>query len=800
VTAAIPTGLSSAEVDERVRQGRVNTVPPVPSRTIGEILRANLFTRFNALMATLVGIVVAAGAYRDALFGGVIIANAAIGILQEIRAKRTLEQLAVLSAPIAHVRRDGHTIEIPVDQVVLDDVLVLRGGNQIVADAEVLDEDGLEIDESLLTGEADAIHKRPGDELFSGSFAVTGSGHARVTAVGAEAYAAELAAAARKFTLANSELRASIDRIVSWVSWALIPAGIVLVWSQTRRHADIREALVAAVAGMVGMVPEGLVLLTSVAFAVGVVRLARQRTLVQELPAVETLARVDVVCLDKTGTITAGTMSVHSVVPLITPLVAAGSPASGPDPEVVLAALAAADPNPNPTQAAIAERYPDDPGWTGTATVPFSSARKWSAASFDGRGWWVLGAPELVLGREAFAAIATDVDTAAASGFRVLLLAHTDEAVRDETLPATVSATALVLLTDTIRPDAPATLDYFARQNVTLKVISGDNPTTVAAVARRAGLAEATRSIDARDLPTEAGALADAMEHTTVFGRVTPQQKRDMVRALQERGHTVAMTGDGVNDVLALKDSDCGIAMASGSEATRAVAQIVLLDNSFASLPSVVAEGRRVINNLQRVATLFLTKTTWAVLLAFATGITAANFPFKPRHLTLISTLCIGVPSFFLALAPNHELVRGNFLRRVARDSVPFGAISAAAVLVVFGWARSTGHLPLPAARSAAVLVLAVCSFVVLLRNALPLAPWKIGLVGVMSGAVALAFLAPPLQRFFELRSPGPTTFAVVAATSGAAILAMGVAHTWAERPVRSERQAERVGAEARSR
>ena len=764
-------GLTTAQVAARVADGRTNVVPRAPSRTMVEILRANVLTRFNALMAALVGIVVACQAYQDALFGGVIVANSAIGIAQEIRAKRTLDRLSVLAAPVAHVVRNGVVQKLAVAEIVLDDIIELRPGAQVVADAMAVSVDGLEIDESLLTGEADPEVKAAGDELLSGSFVIGGSGRARVVRVGADNYAARLAEEARRFTLANSELRASIDQIVTWVSWALIPAGIGLVWSQLRGSDSIREALVAAVAGMVGMAPIGLELLTSVAFAVGVARLAKRRTLVQELPAVETLARVDVVCLDKTGTITEGSMAVDQVVGL-------DDSWGSSDIDLALAAIAYSDPHPNPTQQALGDRYPEAPlDWNRIGVVPFSSARKWSAAAFDGRGWFVFGAPEMVLPEASFAAIATQVETAAATGLRVLLLAQTGDDLDEDGLPDHIAPLALVMLMDKLRPDAADTLRFFAEQDVILKVISGDNPLTVSAVATRAGLAGADRAIDARSLSEDFEDLADALEASTVFGRVTPHQKRAMVGALQSRGHIVAMTGDGVNDVLALKDSDCGIAMASGSEATRAVAQIVLLDSSFAGLPHVVAEGRRVINNLQRVASLFLTKTTYAVVFAFVTGIVGLPFLFKPRHLTLVSTLCIGVPSFFLALAPNTDRVRGNFLRRVARDSVPFGLITATATMSVFLTAHYGRGLSLVQQRTAALIVLSGCSLIVLLRNARPLAGWKLALVVASGLSVAAAFAIPAGRRFFEIRLPPPDMISLAGGAVAAAALLMGVAH-----------------------
>ncbi|HPB44230.1 MAG: HAD-IC family P-type ATPase [Microthrixaceae bacterium] len=769
------TGLSSTEVSERIAAGLVNEVPPAPSRTIPEIIRANVFTRFNALIALLAAIVIAAGSPIDAMFSGVIVANIFIGIFQEVRAKRTLDRLALLNAPHAHLLRDGEVRDHPVNDIVLDDVIELRPGGQIVADCVLVDCDGLEIDESMLTGESDAVVKGTGDELLSGSFVVTGSGYARVTKVGKDAYAARLAEEARRFTLANSELRASIEQIVTWVSWALIPAAIGLVWSQMRSNDDIRAALVAMVAGLVGMVPEGLLLLTSVAFFVGVVRLARRRTLVQELPAVEILARVDVVCLDKTGTITEGTMVVDSVTAL-----------GGHDDELgslALTAIAHSDPNPNATQQALIERFsePLASGWERLDGVPFSSARKWSANRFEGQGWWVLGAAEMILDDAKLAGVSEQIEAASGNGLRILLLAHTDSPVSsDRALPGDIVAVALVSLIDKIRPDAAETLRYFADQGVTLKVISGDNPTTVGAVAERAGLEVDNHLVDARTLPDSDGTddeFADLVEAGTVFGRVTPHQKRAMVTALQRRDHIVAMTGDGVNDVLALKDADCGIAMASGSEATRAVAQVVLLDSSFSGLPAVVAEGRRVINNLQRVASLYLTKTTYAVIFAFVTGIFAMDFPFLPRHLTLISSLCIGIPSFFLALAPNTARVQGNFLRRVGWDSVPMGILCAAATMAAFVIMRSTTGTTLEEQQTAATLTLAGCSLLVLVRNARPIRGWKLGLIATMGLGVVAAFTTPLGKEYFQLTLPAAESVWICLAIVGLTGLAMSIVH-----------------------
>ncbi|MCU1388374.1 MAG: metal transporter ATPase [Ilumatobacteraceae bacterium] len=740
-------GLTAAEVAERVARGEVNDVPDAPSRTITEIIRANLFTKFNALIGVLFAIVMATGQYKDALFGGVIVANTLIGIIQELRAKRTLDRLTVVNAPKVTSIRDGDAVHLAVNALVLGDVMDLLPGQQIVADSSVLIASNLEVDESLLTGEADPIVKQPGDELLSGSFVVAGNARAVVSKVGADAYAAQLAEEARRFTLVHSELRTAIDRIVTLVTWALVPTGIALFIRQLTGDARVSDALVTSVGLVVAMVPEGLILLTSVAFTVGVVRLARKRTLVQELPAIEVLARVDVICIDKTGTITSGSMDVADVQMI-------GAEPDTDRVETALAAIAWSDPNPNATQRALQGRFDMAADWIVSGSVAFSSARKWSASSFGDNGTWVFGAPEMVMSQSAYADMATQVETAADAGNRVLVLAVCDGGLSGETLPDDLRPAALVMLEDEVRGDAAETLSYFAAQGVTLKVISGDNPRTVGAVGRRVGLAGAENLVDARELPTEQEALADAVVGSTVFGRVSPHQKREMVKALQSRGHVVAMTGDGVNDVLALKDSDCGIAMASGSEATRAVAQLVLLDSTFSSLPSVLSEGRRVINNIERVASLFLVKTVYALFFAIATVISGADAPFLPRHLTLVGTFTIGMPAFFLALAPNDAPVRAGFLGRVLRIALPGGALASFATYIAYTIARHTGGVSLDQERTVATVVLASSAILVLARVAQPWVMWKMGLIAAMAAFLALALIFDPLSNYFKLVDP----------------------------------------------
>ncbi|MDP6214122.1 MAG: HAD-IC family P-type ATPase, partial [Acidimicrobiales bacterium] len=676
-----PSGLSSAEVAERIADGRVNDVPDAPVRTTREILRANVLTPVNAIMGTLLALILVAGFPGDALFAGVIVSNSVIGVIQELKARRTLTNLALLSAPRARVVRDGTPREVAVSQVVADDVMELAPGDQVVVDGDVLSGVGLEIDESLLTGEADPVDKATGDPVLSGSFVSAGSGHYVATRIGADSYAASLAEEARRFKLADSELRSGVNTILRWLT-AIIPPAAGLLALRLLITEDLwEEALRGTVAAAVAMVPDGLVLLTSLSFIVGVIALARRQALAKELSSVELLARVDTLCLDKTGTITTGEISFGRVEVI-------GS-TSETDATAALGAMAAADPSPNATLSAVAAACPD-PGWTTTSVTPFSSAHKWAAAEFADHGVYHLGAPDVLLPEGEWATARARVAEHADTGYRILVLTRASTPAEDtDSLPKARAPLCLVLLEDTVKEDAPEILEYFIQQGVDLKVISGDHPATVAAVARRAGIPDAETGFDGRDLPSDPDELADLLAGESVFGRVTPHQKRAMIAALQSRGHTVAMTGDGVNDVLALKDADMGIAMGSGSSATRAVAQLVLLDDRFSTLPRVLAEGRRVINNIERVANLFITKAAYAILLTALIGLLGAPFPFLPKQLTLIGTFSIGVPGFFLALAPDTSLVRKGFLPRVLRFSLPTGVAAAIATFVCYESVRA---------------------------------------------------------------------------------------------------------------
>ncbi len=771
--STVPTrvGLTTAEVEERRADGRVNQSPPGTSRTVGQVMFANVFTPVNAIMLTLFVLILVAGFPADGLFVGVVVSNSVIGIAQELYARHELAQLQLLNAPRAHVIRDGSSHEIVVEDIVLDELLVLAPGEQIVVDGLVVDTNGLEVDESLLTGESDPLDKRVGDEVLSGSFVSAGSGLYRATRIGADSYANSLAEQAKVFRLVDSELRRGINLVLRVLVVLIPPAGILLLLALLDVEARWQEALQGTVAASVAMVPDGLVLLTSLSFVAGVIAIARRKALAKELATVELLARVDVLCLDKTGTITTGEISYGGSVPV----------GEYTETEVAeaLGAVAHSDPNPNPTMAAVAAAHSCPADWELVATEPFSSARKWSSAEFAGRGTYYFGAPDILLA-PGDGEVPSQVDAEASSGRRVLLLSRAEGPVSAGTVPPDRHAVAMILLDDTVREDAPEILRFFATQGVTLKVISGDNVATVAAVAERAGVPDARACIDARELESDE-ALADALDHLTVFGRVTPHQKRAMVGALQAKGHTVAMTGDGVNDVLALKDADMGIAMGSGSSASRGVAQLVLLDNRFATLPEVLAQGRKVINNIERVANLFVTKATYALLLTAIIGIQHLEFPFLPRHLTLIGTFSIGLPGMVLALAPNVNLVRPGFLDRVIRFSLPAGAVAAVATWLVYLYARGgsrTGvtSAQLADARSAATITLLGIGLVVLVVVSRPLRPWKVGLAAAMAALYGWLLAVERARDYFELTLPDAEVWvASGVAVVVAAMLVIGV-------------------------
>ena len=768
MTVAIAAGLSDAEVAARVAAGKTNDVPSRASRSVADIVRANVFTRINAILGVLLAIVLATGSLINGLFGLLIIANSGIGIIQELRAKKTLDSLAIIGQAKPRVRRQSGTADLAPNAVVLDDIIELGPGDQIVVDGDVLEAVALEVDESLLTGEADAIAKGVGDPVMSGSFVVAGTGAYRATKVGREAYAARLAEEASKFTLVKSELRSGINKILQFITYLLVPTGLLIIYTQLfLTNVGWRESVLRMVGALVPMVPEGLVLMMSIAFAVGVVRLGRRQCLVQELPAIEGLARVDVVCADKTGTLTENGMRLSEVRVL--------DGASSEQVGEVLAALVADDTRPNASIAAIAEAYPHPPNWTATAVAPFKSATKWSGASFREHGNWVIGAPDVLL--DPVSPVAEQAEEIGAQGLRVLLLGSATDSVDAADAPGRVTPIALVVLEQRVRPDARETLDYFASQHVSVKVISGDNAVSVGAVAGSLGLHGET--LDARELPTQAEALADTMAEYTTFGRVRPDQKRAMVHALQSRDHTVAMTGDGVNDVLALKDADIGVAMGSGSPASRAVAQIVLLDNKFATLPYVVGEGRRVIGNIERVSNLFLTKTVYSVLLALLVGLAGLIshwghtepllYPFQPIHVTIAAWFTIGIPAFVLSLAPNNERARTGFVRRVMTSALPSGAVVGITTFVSYLLAypgRAGTDIEQTQASTAALITLLIGAVWVLAVVARPYQWWRIGLVASSAVGYLVIFAWPWAWEKFML-DPSDVTTTTIAVLIG---------------------------------
>ena len=823
-------GLSFKQVAHARAADETNEFDNSSSRSIVAILRANVFTIFNAILASAVVVVLAVGSWQDAVFGFVLLLNTLTGTIAELRAKRALDNLAVLAAPTAHGIRDGEAKDIEVSQVVLGELLELRSGDQVPADGQVLSSNGCEIDESILTGESVAVRKHENDQVLSGTTVIGGSARIRVTAVGEHSYANRLAMEARKYSVVTSELQEGTNRVLTWISWVIVPMTLLLLWSQLRVAGGIsgsldsgqwKAAVVLAVAGVVGMVPQGLVLLTSVNFAAAAMTLARRKVLVQELPAVEVLARVDMLCLDKTGTLTSGAVELDHIESCLGSACAdgdGGSPAAGK-----VSADAAAGGSAGTGSGAVVPASADDAaraalaylvggsevnatgsaiaaGLTGLEpaqaryAIAFNSARKWSAVQTQA-GAYVLGAPEIVLAGSTGSG-STEADNAdsdgtglgstdnaalervkalASTGKRVLVLAHSNQALdqsENPTLPKDLTAALLVVLAEQVRPDAAQTLDYFKRQGVAVRVISGDNPVTVAAIAAHLGLRNPDGGepvgVDARTLPAieDTQALADMLEKHTVFGRVTPEQKRAFVNALKSRGHTVAMTGDGVNDALALKDADLGIAMGNAAPATKAVSRLVVLNSQFDALPSVVAEGRRVIANMERVASLFLTKTTWAALLAAVVAITGFVYPFLPRQLTIVSSLTIGIPAFVLALAPTNQRYRAGFLARVLRLSVPAGVIVVVGVLcarltlILMGSNRNQ-------ISSVCTLVLVAGGLWLLSLTARPWVWWRAALVVIMSAAALAVVLLAPLRGFFDLAALTANSWLVLVCAAG---------------------------------
>ncbi|MCD4849474.1 HAD-IC family P-type ATPase [Arthrobacter sp. AK01] len=761
-------GLSSAEVAERVAAGQTNAFVQDTSRSVWSIVRANVLTLFNGIILACFIVLFAIGRWQDALFGFSAIANAVIGSVQEYRAKRALDRLALLNAPHARVMRDGSEAEIDLDAVVLDDTLVLRAGDQVPADGLVSASRGLQVDESMLTGESDAVEKADGDRVLSGSVVVAGEGTAVVDRVGADSFANSLAAEAKRFSLVASELRSSIDRVLKWVTWFVGPVALLVLnaqmiaqggWAEASASGAWRDAATATIASVVAMVPLGLVLMTSITFAVGAVKLARQQVLVQELPAVEGLARVDIICLDKTGTLTQGDIVFDAAHPL-----------SAREGWESVLSWYGVQKDANATARSLAGHF-TEPSGAPLDRVPFSSARKWSAVIFDD-GMWILGGPEMVFPARNSAdpvlqQLAIQAAELATTGRRTLVLAH-GTPTDDETVPADAVPVVLLTFKENIRPDAAETLTYFAAQDVDVRIISGDNPQTVAAIAREVGL-DAPHGFDARELPDDDQEFLEVINNNVVFGRVTPDQKKRIVVALKAAGHTVAMTGDGVNDALAIKEADIGVAMNSGAAATKAVARLVLLDGKFSHLPSVVAEGRQVIANIERVSMLFLTKTAYATFLAISFGILLLPFPFLPRQLSVTDGLTIGIPAFFLALLPNAQRYIPGFLRRSLTFAVPAGV---SVTLGLASYARLAANLQIPEAeiRTGSTLILAIIGIWILVVLSRPVTRFKGLVIGAMMIGLVLVYSVPIARDFLQFTDPTLPTALLVLGTSAACI------------------------------
>ena len=737
-------GLNRVQVEQRQAGGWENGIHGGASRSEREIILSNCLTFFNfVFLALAVVLLVGGSSVKNLTFLIVVVCNTAIGCYQEIRAKRTVDKLTLVAAQMVRTVRDGVVVSVRSDRLVRDDIVEFASGDQICADA-VLRTGEIHVNESLVTGEADAIVKKPGDKLLSGSFVVAGMGRAQLTEVGPDAFAAKLAAEAKADPHATkSEMMRSLDRLIQVVGIALVPVGIILFHQEYAvLKLGLTDSLEGTVAALVGMIPEGLYLLTSVAMAASSMKLAKQRVLVQDMNCIETLARVDVLCVDKTGTITEPRMEVENVIPLTQ------------DPperlEAILGALYNRAEDENDTGRAMAEIFGGrDSDWVCEKYIPFTSAAKWGGAVFEEQGAFLTGAPEFILGQR-YAEVAETVESWAAQGYRVLLVAGYDGDPEPGALEGEkIRPLALVLLTNRIREEAPATFAYFAQQGVSVRVISGDNPVTVAEVAHRAGIANADSWVNTETLETD-GDFDDAVQRYTVFGRVTPDKKKQLVRAFKRAGHTVAMTGDGVNDVLAMKEADCGIAMASGAQAASQIAQLVLLDSDFSAMPSIVGEGRRVINNIQRAATLFLVKNIFSLALSIISLFTNWPYPIVPLHLSMISGLTIGVPSFFLAMEPNYERVTGRFLPGVLRRAFPGGLTNIFVVLAAQAY-MEVFDLPLEQISTVCAAILSIVGLLVLFQVCKPFDRFRKIIWGLMAVLLLVCFTL--LGALFELRT-----------------------------------------------
>lgn len=797
------TGLTSKEVVQRIESGQSNAVKTSTSRSVQDIVRANVFTLFNGIIFAAMVLVLITGSWRDAVFGFVIIINTGIGIVTELRAKRTLDKLSILVASEFLVHRDGKDVEVSHNEIVLDDLLWIRAGEQVPADGQIIQTWGLELDESMLTGESRTVRHKVGEQVYSGATAVSGMALVKVNAVGSHSYAATLTAQAKVYKKTVSDLNKGINTILKFMTFLVVPLCILLIlsqihtvggWGTALSTGEWRQAVVSAVAGVVGMIPEGLVLLTSLNFAVAAMRLARHNTLVQELESVETLARVDALNLDKTGTITDGGIAFNRLVMLDS----ANSAAEQASTQALYDCCNEEQPN-GTGQAVLAGLKAQGYGAGAVESrVPFSSARKWSAVRKSGETWY-MGAPEVIISalEGDYSSVLQQVNEYANDGNRVLLVARSTaplsprSGLRDAVEGANVSdgpqldvqaePVALVLCSEKIREDAERTLAWFREQGVRCRVISGDNPVTVGAIARRVKLTgdHEPVAMDARELPEDVNELARVLENVDVLGRVLPDQKKAIVKALHTQNHVVAMTGDGVNDALAIKEADLGIAMGNAAPATKAVAQVVLVDSKFSHLPDVVARGRQVMANMERVASLFLVKTVYSALISLGVVLTQIPYPYLPRHITYIGALTIGMPAFILALAPNTRRYMPGFLKRVVAFALPGGIATALSVLLaawvlppVMGWNVTGDATDLSALRATSAIILFAMGVFVLARVARPLNGWRGVLVAVFAAAGVIGAFIPFVANFFALILPtGATMVATLIALAGSALI-----------------------------
>lgn len=800
------TGLTPKEVVQRIESGQSNAVKTSTSRSVQDIVRANVFTLFNGIIFAAMVLVLITGSWRDAVFGFVII-NTGIGIVTELRAKRTLDRLSILVASEFLVHRDGRDVEVPHNEIVLDDLLWIRAGEQVPADGQIIQTWGLELDESMLTGESRTVRHKVGEQVYSGATAVSGMALVKVNAVGSHSYAATLTAQAKVYKKTVSDLNKGINTILKFMTFLVVPLCILLIlsqihtvggWGTALSTGEWRQAVVSAVAGVVGMIPEGLVLLTSLNFAVAAMRLARHNTLVQELESVETLARVDALNLDKTGTITDGGIAFNRLVMLDSANAAAEQAAT----QALYDCCNEEQPN-GTGQAVLAGLKAQGYGAGAVESrVPFSSARKWSAVRKSGETWY-MGAPEVIISalEGDYSSVLQQVNEYANDGNRVLLVARStaplsEGSCRQKRLRGAVEGAnvsdgrqldvqaepvALVLCSEKIREDAERTLAWFREQGVRCRVISGDNPVTVGAIARRVKLTgdHEPVAMDARELPEDVNELARVLENVDVLGRVLPDQKKAIVQALHTQNHVVAMTGDGVNDALAIKEADLGIAMGNAAPATKAVAQVVLVDSKFSHLPDVVARGRQVMANMERVASLFLVKTVYSALISLGVVLTQIPYPYLPRHITYIGALTIGMPAFILALAPNTRRYIPGFLKRVVTFALPGGIATALSVLLaawvlppVMGWNVTGDAADLSALRATSAIILFAMGVFVLARVARPLNGWRGVLVAVFAAAGVIGAFVPFVANFFALILPtGATMVATLIALAGSALI-----------------------------